>query len=208
MRFQYFVYRAIFYLLLLASAIPVLSGSEKRQKPRLVPRIIDAELPGNGVIKVISTNNDKSMIVYKEKDNGNTTLKRLYRVSLGGEIFKKSPLFSGEYTSFSNKTCFFIWGAEFGSLEKYAHIWNSESGEDVQILQEGNPLKGGVFGNGDGFWIQYYLKEHEMDAIKIVVYGKDGNISTYKVFLKSGLFEYKKANLSFSIRIQKPEFPY
>ncbi|NWJ42102.1 MAG: hypothetical protein HXX12_14155 [Geothrix sp.] len=208
MRFQDFLRRTTVGLLFLLSANPVFSKEAKRPTPQMVPRFIDVELPGNGVIKIISTDINKNLVVYKEKDNGNVTLKRLYRVSVDGEILKKSSLFSGEFTSFNNKTSFFIWGAEFGSLEKYAHIWNSVTGEDIQIVQEDNPIKGGVFGNGDGFWIQYYTREHEIDAIKIVVYGLNGKMSACKVFLKAGLFEYKKAALSFSVRIQKPEFPY
>ena len=184
------------------------SQSPRKHSALPIPKIADKEFPEHGELKIIATCSDRSMVVYREVDNGDATLKRLYRIDQWGEILKKSPLFSGEYISYGNLYSFFIWGAEFGSIEKHAHLWNALNGEDIQINQDGNPMKGGIFGNGDGFWIQYYLKDGGVDATRIVVYDAGGKISATKIFRKAGVFEYAKGKSKYTVRINKPEFPY
>jgi hypothetical protein len=171
-------------------------------------KIQDKEFRGKYFDKIIINNaNEDLYILLREKDTGDSNIKKLYAFNVDGLLKCKSPTFTGKYLFLKSKNTFFIWGHEFDSIEKYAYLWSPLLNRLIKIEQRDNPISAGTFGDGEFYWIQYYYVKNGKDAIRINVFDANGNCVDEQSFVSASKYEFK-GNKNFAAVIPKPEFPY
>jgi hypothetical protein len=191
-------------LVALSTGLSVLVAGQ----PKAPAKFSDPEMSGKSVDKRLKFKDANVDLVLREIDKGEDTIRRLYVVSMVGEVVSKSPRFTGKFMSFNGDSAFFIWGQEYAAIQKYAFLWYPLESKTVTIKQEENPIKAGASSNGRYFWIQYFLVSAGKDATKVCVYDERGAKKAEKIYTTQGTFTFSGGETSLSVKVDAPEFPY